>query len=293
MDKKEILRNEIDKKRRQKIRDFFDCRGVYRCQIGKTILGSEIDAYVLGSGARHVMYIGAHHALDALCENLLFAFIYDVCIDKNNKSIKGINREFLLQMFTFYVIPALNLDGIAISRGEGRDNILSERQRRICGGDFSCWQANARGVDLDRNYELGFFEYSKTQSKRGVYFSPSGFSGEYPESEPESAAVANLLRVTGPALVVSFGSAGQEISYLPDVPKARRLAERFAERTDYRVLNPSAEENRGTLSAYASSLGALSLTLKLGRGENPLPIYHAEPIYSAVFEELMLLPTRL
>ena len=30
--------------------------------------------------------------------------------------------------------------------------------------DFSHWQANARGVDLNHNYDSGFYEYKKIES---------------------------------------------------------------------------------------------------------------------------------
>ena len=293
MDKKDILRKKIDERRRGEISAFFDEQGIFRSVLGHTLLGREIDMYRSGEGSRYVLYVGGHHALEALCENILFALIYDLCIDKKNKSVKGINRDFLLQKFTFLVIPALNLDGIAIASGEGRENILSARQRKICEGNFDLWQANARGVDLNHNYDAGFFEYKAIEQREGICSAPSRYSGEYPESEPETRAVANLVRSLNPSLVVSLHTQGEEVYFSPKTSRVQRLCASLAAEVGYRVAYPSGSAKYGGLADYAGAIGIPSLTLELGLGKNPLPISHAEPIYSRVGEALMTLPTLL
>ncbi len=293
MNKTEILRKEINRRARGELRQFFDAAGVCRTVIGKTLLGAEIDAYRVGFGRRALLYIGCHHSLEAICENLLFAFLYELALDESVRSVGGKNKSFLLQKFTFYVIPALNIDGIAIVLGEGRDNVLSERQRKICGGDFAVWQANARGVDLNHNYDAGFFEYKAIEREAGIYSAPSKYSGEYPESEPESAAVANFLRIINPALVLSLHTQGGEVYYSPKNDRGRRLAERFAGAVGYRVATPEGSAKYGGLCDYSGTLGIPSLTAELGVGKNPLPISHAEPLYSRVRESLFCLPTML
>ena len=293
MDKRDILRKKIDEKRRGEIRAFFDERGAFRSVLGRTVLGREIDMYRIGTGERAVVYVGVHHALEALCENILLALIYDMCVNPENKSVGGINRDFLLQKFTFFVIPALNLDGIAIATGEGRENILYERQRRICSGNFDLWQANARGVDLNHNYDAGFFEYKAIEAKEGLYSAPSRYSGEYPESEPESRAVANLVRTVAPSLVLSLHTQGVEIYFSPKTSRVQRLCASLASEVGYRVAYPSGSAKYGGLSDYTGAIGIPSLTLELGLGKNPLPISHAEPIYSRVGNALITLPTIL
>ena len=206
------------------------------------------------------------------------------------RSINGINKRFLLQKFTFYVIPALNIDGIAIAQGEGRDNVLSERQRKICDGDFSLWQANARGVDLNHNYNAGFFEYKAIERDEGIYSAPSKYSGEYPESEPECSAVANLLRIITPSLVLSLHTQGGEVYYSPKDNRVLRLAESFAKMVGYRTAVPEGSAKYGGLCDYSGALGIPSLTAELGIGKNPLPISHAEPIFSRVRGGLFCLP---
>ena len=178
MTKTELLSEKITEKSREKIGRFFDGLGVRRTSLGRTLLSRDIDMYRVGDSGRAVLYVGAHHALEAITENVLYAMLYDIALSHPSKNIKGINLGFLLQKFTFYIVPALNLDGIAIANGEGRDNILCERQRKICGGNFAVWQANARGVDLNHNYSAGFFEYKKKEREAGIYAAPSKYSGE-------------------------------------------------------------------------------------------------------------------
>ena len=72
---------------------------------------------------------------------------------------------------------ALTLSGV--SRAE-------RRRRAVPDGDFTHWQANARGVDLNHNYDAGFLEYKQIEAEQGILGGgPTRYSGECPESEPE------------------------------------------------------------------------------------------------------------
>ena len=293
MDKRQILRDGINEQRRAELRAFFDGAGLKRVSVGTTVLGREIDMYSIGVGRDKILYVGAHHALEAITENVLFSFIYDAGMNKVVRRINGIDKAFLLQRFTFMVIPALNLDGIAIVDGTGRNNILSQRQQRMCGGDFSVWQANARGVDLNHNYDAGFLEYKKTEAREGIYYAPTKYSGEYPESEPECAAVANLVRTCAPRLVLSLHTQGQEVFFHPNTPSVGRLGAKLADSIGYRLSYATGSAKYGGLCDYTGSIGIPSFTLELGLGKNPLPISHAEPIYARISNALFALPTMI
>ena len=293
MTKTELLNEKINESTRKRISELFDSLGISRTSLGRTLLSREIELYKVGVGARSVLYVGAHHALESITENILYAMLYDIALSPPTRNISGVNLGFLLQTFTFYIVPALNLDGIAIADGEGRDNILGERQRKICGGNFAVWQANARGVDLNHNYSVGFFEYKKLERELGIYAAPSKYSGEYPESEPEVRSLANLVRIISPSLVVSLHTQGSEVFFFPDTKKASRIATGLAGACGYRVSRPTGSEKYGGLCDYTGSLGIPSFTVEAGLGKNPLPISHAEPIYSRIGAPLITLPTRL
>ena len=288
MTRREILNTKINENVRKGLEFEFS---EYLFCFGKTLLGRDIPAFKVGDGKKYAMYVGAHHALEYPTENILYAMLYDLTKNPEAKDFYGMNRDILLQKFTFFLIPALNLDGIALVMGEALGNVLYDRQLRMSGGDFSCWQANARGVDLNHNYDAGFFEYKAIERERGIVPGPSLYSGEYPESEPESSAVANFYRALAPKLVVSLHSQGEEIFYSPKNAKTKRFAERFAKYSGYLVKTPEGTAAYGGLSDYTGALGTPSLTLEIGRGKNPIKISHLGEIYSRIRRPLLLAPT--
>jgi g-D-glutamyl-meso-diaminopimelate peptidase len=79
------------------------------------------------------------------------------------------------------IIPCLNPDGIELAlHGSKSAGAMSQLTDRISGGDYSRWSANARGVDLHRNFGAGGRPAGEPAS--------GGFSGQCPMSEPESRA---------------------------------------------------------------------------------------------------------
>ena len=152
-------------------------------------------------------------------------------------------------------------------------NILTERQIKMNGSaDFTKWSANARGVDINHNYDAGFLEYKQIENEMGISAGAAKYSGEFPESEPESRAVASAVRAAAPILVLSLHSQGREVFYSPKNAKTAHLAARLAALLGYEVKIPKGSAAYGGLSDYTGGrLGIPSLTVEMGKGENPLP----------------------
>lgn len=114
---------------------------------------------------------------------------------------------------TLYVLPSMNPDGDARSRGyEGR--------------------ANENGVDLNRNFP---FDWQETWKPTGCWnYLPIG-AGRGPLSEPESQAVARFLLSNHIRALLSYHSAGLGIfaGGQPTDPSSASLAEAIAAVTDY------------------------------------------------------------
>jgi g-D-glutamyl-meso-diaminopimelate peptidase len=163
----------------------------------------------------------------------------------------------------------------------------------MSGGDFSTWQANARGVDLNHNYDAGFEEYKRIEKEMGIVPGPSLFSGESPESEPEVRGVANLVRTLVPYAVVSLHTQGEEIYAYPRTKRQDRVAERLAELTGYKVAVADGTAGYGGLCDYTGALGIPSFTLELGRGTNPLSETELIKIFPRVADAIAILPTLL
>lgn len=261
--------------------------------IARSILSQPIEAYFVGAGKRYVMLLAAHHALESITTNFAFAFI-DYLLGNSEKGIiKSVECKFLLSKYCFIVVPCVNPDGIDLRFSGASDTPLKERQLRMSGGDFSTWQANARGVDLNHNYDFGFGEYKAIEAERGIEPGRSLYSGESAESEPETRGVANMVRTLSPIALVSLHTQGEEIYAYPDTERVRRYAERLSSMTGYTVSLASGTAAYSGLSDYSGSLGIPSFTIELGRGENPLDESKLPDIFKRIADAIAVLPTIL
>jgi g-D-glutamyl-meso-diaminopimelate peptidase len=261
--------------------------------IARSILSRPIEAYHVGTGRRYILLAAAHHALESITANFAFAFIDYLMSKSDFGSINGIDCKFLLSKYRFLVIPCVNPDGIDLRFNGVSDSPLKDRQIRMSGGDFNSWQANARGVDLNHNYDYGFNEYKRIEAERGIEPGATLYSGEYPESEPETHGVANLVRTLMPMAVVSLHSQGEEIYAYPKVARIRRCAERLASMTRYTVAEPEGTAAYGGLCDYTASLGIPSFTIEVGKGENPLDESVLPSFFTRVADAIAFLPTIL
>ena len=161
----------------------------------RSIMGREIPLITLGEGRRAVAMIACQRGDEGLTAEILLAFVQDYLTQLARRaSVLEYSVERLFAERKIYVVPMLNPDGVeyALHGVEGQ-NPLRERLEKMNGGtDFGAWCANARGVDLSCNYAAGFLEYRKAHTP--INGAPCGFGGEYPESEPETAALCRFLR---------------------------------------------------------------------------------------------------
>lgn len=271
--------------------------------LGNSILGRGIPLLILGEGERKILYVGAHHGMEWITSLLLLRFTKELCEDvETNRSEGAVLPSLLLRQFTFLILPMLNPDGVEYQiHGPDPDHPLYERLLTMNGGstDFSHWQANARGVDLNHNYDADFEKYKALEAENAIFGgAPTRYSGEYPESEPETAALCNLIRYQTPlAGVMSLHTQGEEI-FFPDMGKNHRrtaaIARHLSASTGYRLSRAEGLGAFGGLSDWcAGALGIPSFTLECGLGKNPLPISQFSRMYCKLRRALFLFPTFL
>lgn len=262
---------------------FVSCR-----PLARSILGREIPMLFLGKGKKKILYVGAHHGAEGLTASLLLRFVEELSAAATaGASVYGIGIPYILETRMLCFVPMLNPDGVAIAGGEvEKDDLLAERRLRMNpSGDFTKWQANARGVDLNHNYDAGFAAYKKLEAEAGIRGgAPTRYSGEYPESEPETAALSGFIRSVSPAMIFSLHTQGEEIYCGAGAPPfAEGIARRMASLCGYRYTKPEGMAAYGGLSDFAAgSLGIPSFTLECGKGENPLPPKDAPCIYAGL-----------
>ncbi len=270
--------------------------------LGNSILGRGIPLLTLGTGRREFLYVGAHHGMEWITSLLLVRFVNDLCACRRTGSRPyKLSLELFLQTYRLYIIPMLNPDGVEYQiHGVAPENPLCERVRSMTeDDDFSHWQANARGVDLNHNYDAGFDEYKALERENGIEGGcATRFSGEHPESEPETASLCNFIRfhdkLSG---VLTLHTQGEEIFWKSGgitLKGADSAARRLSTLTGYMLSETEGLASYGGLTDWCvQRLGLPSFTIECGRGTNPLPVTDLSPIYSRLRAALFRFPTLL
>lgn len=268
--------------------------------VGRSFRGREIPMLSIGNGSRKILYVGAHHGAEGITSAILMHYIDEaVQLILSGKRVGGADGDLLIKTRRMDIIPMLNPDGVEISvNGVAESDIMYERLLRMNGGsdDFTAWQANGRGVDLNHNYNDMFMDYKVMERNMGIYGGcRSKYSGEYPESEPESAAICHYIRSERPCHIISLHSQGEELYYesrgfaLPQSVKNGVIAQRL---TGYRMKKTEGTAASGGLLDWVTrECGIPCLTVECGKGRNPLPEENMMGIYAVIRPLLMNCPT--
>ena len=179
---------------------------IHSTSLGHSMLGQPLSLLGLGKGKPGVLYFGGQASGDRMTPAVLTRFLNEYCeLHSRRGRVFGVNLSYLAELRRIDLLPMLNPDGIGYTlHGVAEDHILRDRLLATNGGsdDFSRWQGNARGVSLDRNYATADFATRTARENCG----PSS------ESEPESSAIARLLRCRGEiGLVIELRTGPQEI----------------------------------------------------------------------------------
>ena len=172
--------------------------------LGASILGRNIPLYQLGHGKSASLFVGAHHGAEAITSLLLMKFTEDI-LDARRRGLSrlaGFSVGGLLERRSIYIVPMLNPDGVAIAHlGAQAAGVLKDRVKSINGSeDFSLWQANARGVDLNHNYDAEFAKCKEAERALGIFASaPTRYAGNGSACRSHSNAFQAVAACRRPA----------------------------------------------------------------------------------------------
>ena len=223
--------------------------------LGTTVLDRPIPVVTIGRSktSRSILCLGGIHPTDLLTPAVLLRFISEYAEFLNaGKPLYNVNLTHLFESRTLHIVPMLNPDGYEIRRYGAADEVVRERLRKQNGGeDFRAWRGNARGVDLWRN-----FTECPEQPSDDETVCPQGTAGLSPESEPETAALCNYLRIFDEiAAVLSLHTIGSGIrAFTSDLcpPRSRTIARLLSRMTGCTPvpMPQTAAESEGSLTDW-------------------------------------------
>jgi len=262
---------------------------------GKSHLKRELFSLSLGKGTNYVLYVGGVHAQEWITSVLLLRFYEDLC-DRYacGGELAGLNVREILSDRRLIIIPELNPDGIEIAltgaQAAGEYKAICEK---VSKGDYSCWNANARGVDINHNFDAGWEVLHQMERREGIT-APSArrYGGTHAESEDETKALTRLCRELPIRHAIALHSQGEEVYWeygksMP--PKAFLMAKIFAAITEYTLVkNEGLASHGGFKDWFISEFSRPAFTVEVGKGQNPLPISQLEEIYLKIEEMLCI-----
>lgn len=278
-------------------------RGHYRqlkvFPIGKSVLGRNIPALCIGNPMGATVFVGATHALEWLTTLLLLRFCESLLEGlATGGSVSEIDVGKALRSRSLVIIPCLNPDGVEIAlRGKAGAGLLGDSVEAISGGNYSRWQANACGVDLNHNFDAGWCILREMELQSGITGpAPTRYGGPHPNSEPETMAMTTFCLTYQPRTLYSFHSQGEEIyfRYGDHTPaRSKLMAQILASSSGYEVAQPTGLASHGGLKDwFVEKLCRPGFTIEVGRGSNPLDIAQFEKIYAKI-EEMLIIATLL
>ena len=248
--------------------------------IGKSVMEKDIMCVKVGKGEKKIFLAGAYHGLEYLTAAFLIKFLsrYTAAVMTETEHF-GYNIKKLYNAVTLYIVPMVNPDGVDIAVN-GLD-ITNEYHRRLISmvGIHSfnhVWQANARGVDINHNFDADWHMVVDKPS-------PSKYGGECASSEPETRAVEEFVRGENFDLMLAFHSQGREIYYDFDGMTGRHsleIAQKMAEESGYAVCVPEGTASYGGCKDwFIKEFGREGFTVEIGQGQNPLPMSMLDDVY--------------
>jgi len=203
--------------------------------IGYSVEKRPLIIYQFGAGRHERMIVGGIHGGDEWNT-----------IDLANELIAYVREhpEIIPAGVTLYILPSLNPDGEA--KGHSPDG-----------------RVNHNGVDLNRNWAAN---WEADWNREGCWNERPTSGGAFPNSEPETQALANFLLARHVEALVSYHSAGLGIfpSGEPQDQESARLAEELSKISGYTY--PPADtgcEYTGTLADWALQHSIVAVDLEL------------------------------
>lgn len=268
-------------------------------QIGTSADGRPIWQVVVGTTeSKHAIFgLAATHAREWMNPWVQMASIeyylknWDTPIENN-----GVTYGQIFSLCPIYLVPMVNPDGVTFAQ-MGMIGIRSPELRAFIqtmpgAQDPTRWKANARGVDLNKNFPVGFCCQNETGTiaYSGLPASEA-YPGLSPLSEPETQAVAAAASARHFDYGISFHSFGNAIYWdcglTPEIkPRTYALAFYVSSLTGYRMGTPGTPH--GLDYNYLNhALKIPTITIETGGVACPMPYAQFDKVYRSTRDVLV------
>ncbi|MFK2826642.1 M14 family metallopeptidase [Bacillus sp. B190/17] len=251
-------------------------------EAGKSVLGLPLYDLRIGTSNRKVQMNASFHANEWITTPILMRFLNEYLLSLTNHfAIKGVATLPLYTRTQLSAVPMVDPDGVNLVLN-GPPAGMEEEVLAINKGsrDFSGWKANIRGVDLNKQFPANW-EFEATRKPKAP--APRDFPGYAPLSEPETKAMADLVKKESFERLLALHTQGKEFYWGYEglePPESERLARLFAQVSGYKAIR-YVDSHSGYKDWFIQEFRRPGFTIELGEGQNPLPLSQFDEIYNA------------
>lgn len=240
--------------------------------IGQSEYGRNLWLIEVGNGPVNIVLNGSHHAREWITTITLMEMVESMARKEQAGYVwHDLRTNDLFDHVTFHIVPMVNPDGVTLQQ-KGLKAFPKKDHGAIVrmnegSYNFERWKANAKGIDLNRQYPAGW----KTIRDPEPAPSYMNYKGKKPLEAKEAKAMVTLTKELKPELAVSYHSSGEILywSYNTEsanIKRDRELAEAYSALTGYRVVKPVKNPSGGGYTDwFITEFGKPALTPELGK----------------------------
>ncbi|MGM9943733.1 MAG: M14 family zinc carboxypeptidase [Lysinibacillus sp.] len=243
--------------------------------IGKSVEGRNIHALKVGTGKKMILMDASTHAREHMATNVLMEMIDEYTVAyANNSNFGKYNVRSVLSNVSIWFVPMVNPDGVTLVQygPNAMKNPAQVKKINNYSSDFGRWKANARGVDLNRNFDARWAGLPKGSPSWHMY------RGLAPFSEPESKALGQFMSKYPFKTNLAIHSSGQIIYWgYNEQTKFRNtnLARLLSNTTGHSLVKSSQTAPSGASTVYFTKVtGMPGMTIEIApyAGNAPVPL---------------------
>ena len=227
--------------------------------IGKSVTGKDIPVLILGNkdAETKIMVQASIHSREYMSSQLVMKMMEYITTNYDSLQTNEMKYSDMLDKICIHIVPMVNPDGVYLAQ-----NVDNQTKR------------NANGVDLNRNFPIGF-------GNKGDDF------GKTPLDQPESKALADYS-AKGFYAFINYHSCGNIIYYGAPINtkenevRSKALASILSSCNKYKLVYDNQNGKAyGSFGDYVMKMyDRPSATVEIGKS-NPVPLKQFNKIYNA------------